>query len=186
MKLPASSALTKMTVIRMPRAADSRHLRPESGEVRRELYARARQLLSRRGGRPWPGRLLDRPFSSIPDCSKVKMSCVVMTWPSMLRTSVIDMSRRVPSGSRSRWTMRSRARAMTSRTRWSLVLAMPMPTMVSTRDSASCRVGVDRRHGALVTGVHRLEHVHGLSTADLADDDAVGAHSGALRRDPRR
>jgi hypothetical protein len=28
-----------------------------------------------------------------------------------------------------------------------------------------------------VSGVHRLEHVERLGTANLADDDAVGAHA---------
>jgi hypothetical protein len=39
------------------------------------------------------------------------------------------------------------------------------------------RIGVDRSHGAVVAGVHRLQHVEGLGAAYLADDDAVGAHA---------
>ena len=39
------------------------------------------------------------------------------------------------------------------------------------------RVRVDRGERALVTGVHRLEHVHRLRASDLADDDAVGPHA---------
>ena len=39
------------------------------------------------------------------------------------------------------------------------------------------RVRVDGRDRALVTGVHRLEHVERLGAADLADDDAVGSHA---------
>ena len=38
-------------------------------------------------------------------------------------------------------------------------------------------VGVDRADRAVVTGVHRLQHVEGGRVADLADDDAVGAHA---------
>jgi hypothetical protein len=33
-----------------------------------------------------------------------------------------------------------------------------------------------RRQRAVVSGVHGLEHVERLATADLADDDPVGAH----------
>ncbi len=39
------------------------------------------------------------------------------------------------------------------------------------------RVRVDRRQRSLVARVHRLEHVERLGAADLADDDAVGAHA---------
>ena len=39
------------------------------------------------------------------------------------------------------------------------------------------RVRVDRRQRAVVTRVHRLEHVERLGAADLADDDAVGPHA---------
>ena len=39
------------------------------------------------------------------------------------------------------------------------------------------RVGVERGERAVVAGVHGLEHVQHLVAADLADDDAVGAHT---------
>src|SRR4051812_46172201 len=38
-------------------------------------------------------------------------------------------------------------------------------------------VGVDRRHRAIVSGVHGLEHVQRLSPTTLADDDPVGTHT---------
>ena len=38
-------------------------------------------------------------------------------------------------------------------------------------------VGVHGADGAVVAGVHGLEHVEGCGVADLADDDAVGAHA---------
>ena len=38
-------------------------------------------------------------------------------------------------------------------------------------------VGVHGGQRAVVAGRHRLEHVEGLAAADLADDDAVGAHA---------
>ena len=37
--------------------------------------------------------------------------------------------------------------------------------------------GVEGRHEAAVAGVGGLEHVEHLRAADLADDDAVGAHA---------
>ena len=39
------------------------------------------------------------------------------------------------------------------------------------------RVGVHRRHGAGVAGVHGLEHVEGLGATALTDDDAVWPHT---------
>ena len=51
-------------------------------------------------------------------------------------------------------------------------------TMFSTPvERVARRVGVDRRHRAVMAGVHRLQHVEGLGAAHLADDDAVGAHA---------
>ena len=41
-------------------------------------------------------------------------------------------------------------------------------------------VGVDGTDRAVVTGVHGLEHVERRGVADLADDDAVGAHAQAV------
>ena len=38
-------------------------------------------------------------------------------------------------------------------------------------------VGVNGGHGALVTGVHGLEHVKGFFTANLTDDDTVRPHT---------
>jgi hypothetical protein len=39
------------------------------------------------------------------------------------------------------------------------------------------RVRMDRAHGPVVAGVHRLQHVESLGAADLAEDDPVGAHT---------
>jgi hypothetical protein len=36
---------------------------------------------------------------------------------------------------------------------------------------------VDGGHGAVVAGVHGLEHVQRFTAAALADDDAVGPHA---------
>ena len=41
-------------------------------------------------------------------------------------------------------------------------------------------VGVDGGQGAVVAGVHGLEHVQGLGGTDLAHDDAVGPHTQAV------
>ena len=40
-------------------------------------------------------------------------------------------------------------------------------------------VGVHGRDGAVVAGVHGLEHVERGAVTDLTDDDAVGAHTQA-------
>src|SRR5688572_23500493 len=50
-------------------------------------------------------------------------------------------------------------------------------------DAAQCiarRVRVHGRQRAVVAGVHRLQHVHSLWAADLADDDAIGPHTEAV------
>ena len=39
------------------------------------------------------------------------------------------------------------------------------------------RVGVHRGHRTSVTRIHGLEHVQGLSTSTLPDNDAVRAHA---------
>ena len=46
-----------------------------------------------------------------------------------------------------------------------------------TRQRVARAVGVDRRQRAVVAGVHRLQHVERFLASNLADDDAVGAHT---------
>ena len=46
-----------------------------------------------------------------------------------------------------------------------------------THDGIAGAVGVDRTERAVVAGIHRLEHVEALGTADLAQDDAVRSHA---------
>src|SRR5450756_2823169 len=41
-------------------------------------------------------------------------------------------------------------------------------------------VGVQRTHRSVVTGVHGLQQVEGLRSADFADDDAFGTHTQAV------
>ena len=51
----------------------------------------------------------------------------------------------------------------------------------SQRDSASRGiVGVQRAHRAVVAGVHGLQQVERLGSADFADDDAFGPHTQAV------
>src|SRR5436309_3057470 len=45
---------------------------------------------------------------------------------------------------------------------------------------AARAVGVDGRDRAVVARGHGLEHVKGLTAADLTDDDAVGPHTEAV------
>ena len=39
---------------------------------------------------------------------------------------------------------------------------------------------MDRRQRAIVAGIHRLKHVQCLFAADLADNNAIGAHTQAV------
>ena len=107
-----------------------------------------------------------------------KMSCSVITSASMRWTSVIAVTRREPSSSRSRWTIRSSAEATCSRIARTGRSKPAISTIVSMRASASRgALAWTVRERAVVAGVHRLEHVERLGAADLADDDAVGAHA---------
>ena len=45
------------------------------------------------------------------------------------------------------------------------------------RQGVTRAVGMGRGQGTVVAGVHSLQHVESLARADLADDDAVGAHA---------
>jgi hypothetical protein len=47
---------------------------------------------------------------------------------------------------------------------------------LETPEQVAARVGVRGGERAVVTRVHRLEHVQRLATANLADDDPVGPH----------
>ncbi len=49
-----------------------------------------------------------------------------------------------------------------------------------TAEAFARRVGVDRAHRAVVAGVHRLQQVEDLRSADFADDDAFGTHTQAV------
>src|SRR6266576_1118390 len=48
---------------------------------------------------------------------------------------------------------------------------------LETHQALSRVVGVNRRHRAIVAGVHSLEHVEGFATTALTDDDAVRPHT---------
>lgn len=39
------------------------------------------------------------------------------------------------------------------------------------------RIGMTGREGAVVAGIHRLQHIEGLGAAHFADNDAVGVHA---------
>ena len=41
---------------------------------------------------------------------------------------------------------------------------------------------MNRRHGSLVTRVHRLQHVQGLGSTHLADNDAIRTHAQAVAK----
>ena len=46
-----------------------------------------------------------------------------------------------------------------------------------TSNSIAGRVRVDRCHGAIVTGIHRLQHIQSFGSSAFADDDAFWTHS---------
>src|SRR3954454_7767515 len=49
--------------------------------------------------------------------------------------------------------------------------------LLDTRERIARSIGVDRGHRAIVTGVHRLEHVERFTGANLAEDDPVGPYA---------
>ncbi len=130
--------------------------------------------------------------------SNSKMSWSWMTSDSMRSTSTTWVTRREPSSSRSMCTSRSSAAEMCWRIARSGRSKPAIMTMVSMRWRRVTRgVRMHRGHRAVVARVHRLEHVERLGAADLADDDAIGAHAervpqeipdrhGALTLDVRR
>ena len=163
------------------------------------VHARRRQPLAALrpdAGRAEPAATL--PSGAMPVFSNRKMSCIVMTSPSMPVISVIAVTLRVPSDSRVICTTSSIADAICCRIAFSGMFRFAIATIVSSRYSASRgAVGVDGRQAAVVAGVHRLQHVQRFLAADLADDDAVGPHTeriddelalpdGALALDVRR
>ena len=105
-------------------------------------------------------------------------SCIWTTAPSMPVTSLMLVTRRLPSGNRCNWTMILIAEAIWDRMLPSLMAKPAIPTICSSRDNRIARaVGMDRRHRSLVAGGHRLQHVEGFLAANLADDDAVRPHA---------
>ena len=108
-----------------------------------------------------------------------KMSWSVMISDSMPTTSVICETRREPSTSRDEVDDHvERARDLLAHCAAAGSSMPDISTIVSRRrERVARRVRVDRRQRALVTGVHRLEHVERLGAANLADDDPVGAHA---------
>ena len=101
-----------------------------------------------------------------------------MTSPSMPTTSVTCVMCRVPSLKRVWWTIRSIALAdLLADGADRQVDAGHQHHRLDAGEHVARRVGVDGADRAVVAGVHRLEHVERRGVADLADDDAVGAHA---------
>ena len=103
---------------------------------------------------------------------------MVMTSPSMPVSSERLTSLRRPSVRRATWmtTLIAEAIWAACRTRRD-VDAAHADHLLDARQSIARRVGVDRRHRAIVARVHRLQHVERFAGANLADDDAVGPHA---------
>ncbi len=119
-----------------------------------------------------------RPSWVMPMRSNTKMSCIVMTSPSMPVSSEIAVTFRVPSDMRDDLhdQVHRRGDLLPDRLLRNIEVGhrhhRVQPVQRVTR-----RVGVDRRQAAVVAGVHRLEHVERFFAADLADDDAVRTHT---------
>ena len=124
---------------------------------------------------PWA-----RPLASTPIGRKAKISCMMIVSPSIPMTSEMLVTLRGPPCKRLAWMITSTAAANCDRNarigsfeaghadhrfRGALRRASP----------SGC--GMDRRHRALVTGVHGLNHVEGFGAPALTDDDPVGPHS---------
>ena len=108
----------------------------------------------------------------------LKRSCSVITSDSIRCTSVIAVTRREPSSSRSRWTIRSSADDDLLADRADRqVVAGHQHHRLDPGERVARRVRVHRGERAVVARVHRLEHVERLGAADLADDDPVGPHA---------
>src|SRR3954468_17826552 len=121
----------------------------------------------------WPWML---PSPSVPVRTYLKISCIWMISPSMPVISAIEVTRRLPSASRcSHHAQRRRDLAADRELRHRQ--AGHADHLLQARDRLARVVGVDRRHRALVAGVHGLEHVEGFLAAALAENDALGPHA---------
>ena len=119
----------------------------------------------------------------MPVRSNTKMSCIVITSPSMPVISVMAVTLRVPSDMRSTWTTRLIADAICWRiARSGHVEVGHRHHRVEAVQRVARAVGVDGRQAAVVAGVHGLQHVERLVAADLADDDAVRPHAQRVDR----
>ena len=106
--------------------------------LRRQREARRGQLALHFGRMPVARNMpVTRPSGVSPVRSNRKMSCIVITSPSIPVISVTPVTRRVPSDIRESWTTRLTAEATCWRTALSGMLRLAIATIVSRRYSAS-------------------------------------------------
>ena len=118
------------------------------------------------------------PSGVRPVFSKMKMSCIVMMSPSIPVISEMVVTRRDPSLRRvCCTTMLDGRRDLLAHRALGQVRRAHRDHRFDTGQRVARRVGVDGRQRPVVAGVHRLQHVERLFAADLADDDAIGAHA---------
>ena len=106
-----------------------------------------------------------------------KISCMVMTSPSMPVISEIAVTLRVPSLNRVCWTTTSwMAAAICCRMARSSGIRRPhRDHRFNARQRVARAVCVNDRQRSVMARVHRLEHVERFLATDLADDDdAIG------------
>ena len=112
-----------------------------------------------------------------------KISCIVMTSPSMPVISEMLVTLRVPSLMRDCWmTIWMADGDLLAHRALGQVRRAHRDHRLDSRQRVARRVGVDGRQRSVVAGVHRLQHVERFLAADLADDDAVGAHTQGVDR----
>jgi len=85
--------------------------------------------------------------------------------------------RRMPPRRRDCWTIRWMAAPIVSNGSRGKVLPGLEHQRLETDKGLVRVVGVQRRHRAIVAGVHRLEHVQGFTATALTDDDVIGPHT---------
>ena len=121
--------------------------------------------------------------STLPSCvmpifSNRKISCIVMTSPSMpVISEMLVTLRDAVAQARLLDDELDGRRDLLAHRALRQVRRAHRDHRLDAGQRVARRVGVDGRQRSVVARVHRLQHVERFLAADLADDDAVGAHT---------
>ena len=123
-------------------------------------------------------RPITLPSCVMPIFSNTKISCMVITSPSMpvISEMLRDLARAVAEA-RLLDDQLDRRRDLLPHRPLRQVGRAHRDHRLDAGQRIARRVGVDGGQRAVVAGVHRLQHVERFLAADLADDDAVGTHT---------